>query len=252
MQAVFIVGKGQWLDEEDVVQLPVDDKFVRLPVKIQSFFRHALAHYDFDFLFKCDDDTYLHTERLLTLPVKGVEFIGSDCDNHRSVAQGGAGYLLSRRAVGLVANILPYYGRSEDTWVSYAVQREGIPLHFSARLKKDHLDYPRMGNDLITAHRCSTQFMRLIDEGIEKPGATDVFQFYMVQHTHWVGPLKLLRNGVFLSRSGGLSGRWEMRDHDETLVLNWNHWPATRLKKTATGYGNLKYRLDLLETASSM
>ncbi len=56
-------GKTGW-EEEDTVGLDAPDGYNELPAKVKSFFRYALENYEFEWLFKCDDDTYLELSRL--------------------------------------------------------------------------------------------------------------------------------------------------------------------------------------------
>ena len=45
----------------------VEDDYRHLPAKGLAFYQYALEHYDFDWLFKCDDDTWLALDRLESL-----------------------------------------------------------------------------------------------------------------------------------------------------------------------------------------
>lgn len=76
--ALFFTGAGETCNERGLVQFSCPDDYIHLPCKVQNFYRYALAHHDFDYVFKCDDDTYVHTERLLGLLKFGVDFIGND------------------------------------------------------------------------------------------------------------------------------------------------------------------------------
>jgi hypothetical protein len=64
ISARFFVGSGECPEEPDTVGLDVPDDYEHLPIKVLQFFRYALAHFEFDWLFKCDDDTYLAADRL--------------------------------------------------------------------------------------------------------------------------------------------------------------------------------------------
>src|SRR5690349_1177070 len=73
MKALFFVGRAPGLECEEpgLVQLPVSDEYGQLTVKVLAFYRYALEYFSFDYLFKCDDDTYVHVERLRKLPRPG-------------------------------------------------------------------------------------------------------------------------------------------------------------------------------------
>jgi len=48
-----------------------------LPQKTRWFCAWAIANCEFDYLFKCDDDTYVCLERLLASP-RGAKYVGHD------------------------------------------------------------------------------------------------------------------------------------------------------------------------------
>lgn len=239
--AFFLVGKTDHV-QDDTVPVPIEDGYDKTAFRLQAFFRHALNAWSFDYLFKCDDDTYVRANRLFQLT--GYEFVGSTDLAHLGYAQGGAGYLLSRRAVSVVADAAPPYRPSEDIWVSLVVQQAGLEFKPSPQLLMAHHDWPRPDNDIVTAHWCSPHLLHLIHEGFVAPGSTDVVRFFLAQHPHWWGPVKLLRNGIFLGKTSDIAGRWEFLDNAETLVLNWYNWPRSVLKRSPAGYQNECFRLD--------
>ncbi|MGQ0641882.1 MAG: hypothetical protein ACT4P6_14120 [Gemmatimonadaceae bacterium] len=63
--ALFFAGVGASADHAELVVLPADDDYGHLSTKVHCFYRYALEHCDFDFVFKCDDDTYVCVERLV-------------------------------------------------------------------------------------------------------------------------------------------------------------------------------------------
>jgi hypothetical protein len=165
MQAMFFVGTGQSALEKDVVVIPTRDDYESLPRKVQAFYRHCLERYDFDYLFKCDDDTYLVCERLSALIKDGHDFIGS-ADWWPSHADGGAGYVLSRPATEIVARAdCPEFGK-EDLWVTGVLRSAGIEFQMSSLLLQNHREFPTPENDIISAHWCSPEIMREIHRGI--------------------------------------------------------------------------------------
>ncbi len=87
-------------DEPDTVILPCKDDYMSLPKKTFSCFKYALENYDFKYLFKCDDDTFVVPERLLHLS-EPKDIVSNSWLNQLS---GGAGYFLSRDCVQRVVN----------------------------------------------------------------------------------------------------------------------------------------------------
>jgi hypothetical protein len=160
----FFVGGGQPVDgEDDTIVLAADDSYGLLPGKVIAFFRHALEHFEFDWLFKCDDDTYVALDRLRTLLEFDVEMVGNETLADRGSPSGGAGYLLSRRMVERIVldGSLTEWG-AEDVIVGEAAIRHGATWESTARLRWSANPSPRLDNDLITAHWCSPERMRAI------------------------------------------------------------------------------------------
>ena len=128
MEAVFFVGPGG-STEDDIVVLDAPDDYEHLPAKVLAFYRHALNHMSFDYLFKCDDDTYVATERLPELAT-GVDMIGNEfLDGPNQYASGGAGYLLSRNAVAILSehDQFPSIGDEDLIFTRFLVDRGVSP-----------------------------------------------------------------------------------------------------------------------------
>lgn len=105
----------------------------RLPEKTYKMLEKSLEH-EWDFLFKCDDDTYVAHNKLVKLidkynPLEDL-YIGYPI---RSVgwtyAQGGAGYLLTRTAVKKCLNSFKSLKIAEDYSVGKALLEEGVTLN---------------------------------------------------------------------------------------------------------------------------
>lgn len=74
----FVVGRTHEaeleavMDEEErqhgnFLRLPMQERYDRLPYKVVTFMRAALERWDFEYLFKVDDDVYIRTDRVLPL-----------------------------------------------------------------------------------------------------------------------------------------------------------------------------------------
>jgi hypothetical protein len=76
---LFVLGAGNANASEDELILPVRDDYLALPVKMRAAFRWALEH-GFDYVFKCDRDTFIHADRLLVSAREhfeaGHDFVG--------------------------------------------------------------------------------------------------------------------------------------------------------------------------------
>lgn len=106
----------------------------RLPKKTYKMLVKSLD-YEWDFLFKCDDDTFVAFDRLINL-LKSYDFdntlyIGMQIVNPFAYAQGGAGYVLSRSAVQACVNASEIFLTSpisEDRTLGAALKSQGIDL----------------------------------------------------------------------------------------------------------------------------
>jgi hypothetical protein len=234
VQAVFFVGRGGGNGETDVFEMTTADDYPGLPSKVHAFCRHALEHHEFDYLFKCDDDTYLVPGRLLELAANNTPFVGSSAFAPRGFASGGAGYLISREAVSAIAAALPPGPRdifrlegAEDVWVSNLLREHGFPLTPTPLLQPRHDRLPHLANDIVTAHYCGPDLMRVIDRLITDARIVAVLN---AEHAFWQGPVKLLSNSLFLGGASAPHGRWEWDAPAQTLILQWFHWPPDRLE----------------------
>eukprot|EP00300_Choanocystis_sp_HF-7_P036526 c52384_g1_i1.p1 GENE.c52384_g1_i1~~c52384_g1_i1.p1 ORF type:complete len:437 (-),score=129.08 c52384_g1_i1:133-1443(-) len=103
----------------DIVRVPVREAYFNLTLKTGEFFRYAVSNYNFDYAFKCDDDSFVRIDHLLEeLKRHGTERVymgkiwtGTPVDrrvDHFSVYKeyspfaAGAGYALSRDLVEFI------------------------------------------------------------------------------------------------------------------------------------------------------
>lgn len=168
VEVLFLVGVGDSIDKPRVVepeehgrigrelQIPCPDTYAALPQKTAAFCRWACEQRAFDYLFKCDDDTYLVPGRLLERDLRGIDYLGSPLFIGIPYASGGAGYFLSRRATEYVADQMKEREGPEDLIVSQHLHKNGIRLHpdrgFVA-VRNDVLR-PKPDNYLVTSHAC--------------------------------------------------------------------------------------------------
>jgi hypothetical protein len=153
VEILFFIGDPNLQQPElrgDEVWLPCPDGYAELPQKTRGMCNWFLKHSDFEFLFKCDDDTYVCVDRLLAHP-KQHDYIGH---NLREYASGGAGYFLSRKAAAIVARDLENTTGPEDLLVGRLLKENGIDIQhdrgFGYWANWDEI--PRQENDRITSH----------------------------------------------------------------------------------------------------
>ncbi len=170
---IFIVGGGRGpLPVRDGCQLfcPCPDDYGSLSLKVRWLCLWAIANYNFDFLFKCDDDTYVHLERLLGCDTPG-DYVGGTIPGHEyRHASGGAGYRLTRDAAIQVANSLMTKAWYEDLLVWNLLTAAGIPLQPDARFHYNSEPFPARDNDQITCHWCGQERMHEIHRGLYPAG----------------------------------------------------------------------------------
>ncbi len=161
--AVFLLGCPTAVAPEQIgahaLVLPCPDDYASLPQRTMWFCRWATqvlgTQYQWDYLFKCDDDTYISIPRLLAFDPAGRDYIGAEWRPGVGYGSGGAGYSLSRRAAAIVAERLaPHPTGAEDLLVGRVLRAAGIELSIDSRFvpfgSSDRR--PRADNDLITLH----------------------------------------------------------------------------------------------------
>ena len=160
MTARFVVGDGPKIEEPDVWQVPAGDNYFNQD-KLRLALRYAVGHGApmFDYLFKCDDDTYLVPERLESaitdVEVHQPHYIGRRCGINNDYCHGGAGYLLSRWMVCALCHAPATTEDSEDGWVGLRC-RAVTALVDCQRFCDKPTEWPTQRNDLITTHQLRT------------------------------------------------------------------------------------------------
>ncbi len=217
----FFTGGDAPPDGADVIGLPVDDSYPYLPSKVMAFFRHALEHFDFDWLFKCDDDTYVDLTRLAKLTGAGIDLIGNEFLASRGSPSGGAGYFLSRIMVeSLVAEAdIPQTG-DEDVLIREAAIRLGAVTRATNRLVYDHSRFPRVENAVVSSHGCGSDRMRAIHTIRFSTPVGEI----PVCHPQWKDQIQLFEDGTFIRKSTDCAGIYQ--ENDGSFLLRWFDWGA--------------------------
>lgn len=150
---MFFEGGGQeYKRTDDVLMMKCADDDKSLSVKTYLFAKYCLENYDFDYIFKCDDDSYVHLPRLAIYRPKG-DYVGHDMGGF---ASGGAGYFLSKRAVQMIVEGMQDCPpqRAEDVAVGKTLHKYGVKITHDARFRpyNPDRDVPHPDNDIITGH----------------------------------------------------------------------------------------------------
>jgi hypothetical protein len=253
IEGVFFVGDGPAPVEPDVICLPVPDDYDSLSIKVHAFYRHALDHLAFEYLFKCDDDTYVHLERLTALARPGVDFVGSREFESKGFASGGAGYLMSRSLIEhfVAEPVVPRC--DEDVVFSARVPRERARWEISDALHGLGACFPDFTNDMITGHWCPPPQMRRVHAAVTGTDHGSVILDLRAAHRVWSGTIRLFADGVFWSRGpASPHGTWQAAGRGKQLLLRWHHWPVDSLELNEAGFAGPNLRAEFSCAADRM
>lgn len=231
----FFLGSNPLLEGDgvDTIILDSPDDYEHLPKKVFDFFRYALENYEFDWLFKCDDDTYLALDRLEELIDSEYELIGDIALEKRGAPSGGAGYLMARSLVEKIVECqnVPETG-SEDLVFGALSQHLGARCLASRRLQSDKEPFPQRDNDIITAHWCDPRQLKRIDSYY---AATIVATYHGI-HDLWRDLLFFYVDGTFMRVNNGDSGVYKVGV--DSLELHWHDWGDDVLQRETDRYRN--------------
>ena len=133
--------------QADEVMLPVPDDYFHLVHKVRAMHRWLQSRVGgYDFVYKCDTDTYVSIARLLSSGFQNYDFSGGPAGP--GFVAGGGGYWLSRRAYNITAQE-PITNWAEDCWVSQKLSAHGITPHTDVRYSDNPVT---LNNDLISTH----------------------------------------------------------------------------------------------------
>ncbi len=150
--------------------LPCPGDYPSLPQRTRWFCRWALSVDGWEYLFKCDDDTYVVAARLAAYDTmlevrcdssgtswperRPRDYIGAEWKPGVAYGSGGGGYLLSRRAATIAAEKLTHETGAEDALVGQVLREAGIRLSIEPRFVPfgSMAHRPKPDNDLITVH----------------------------------------------------------------------------------------------------
>lgn len=151
----FFLGEASTLDwPSDTVQVPRNDK--DQTAKMSWIIRWAFDK-GYDYLFKCDMDTYVHVGRLLASGFEKHPWSGGH-GSKETGPYGGSGYWLNRELMGKLNDYGTMNGIvrpwDEDRWVGGNLVLLGYAqqLHLDWRYNSRTNEGPEIGNDIITTH----------------------------------------------------------------------------------------------------
>ena len=225
---------GSEEDMSDVVQLDVNDSYIFLPAKGIAFYQFALEHYNFDWLFKCDDDSYVALDRLETLCKDDCDMVGDISVLRRGAPSGGAGYLMRRQLVEKFVQHekeIPETG-AEDLIFGSMTRSLGARMRADNRLNLGNAPSPRYNNDVVSCHWCSPEKLRDIHN--IRFRQKDIITCKAV-HPYWRDEIRFFPNGRFMRRLSGCSGNYRYEEGKRILRLIWDDWDEEQLELQSDG-----------------
>jgi hypothetical protein len=229
----FFVGRGADVTgENDVVVLDVDDGYGCLPLKVREAFSYALRHYDADWLFKCDDDTYVVLDRLSSIPSSRYDLIGDESVDTRGAPSGGAGYFVSMALAARICSdrTLPAIG-AEDLVIGRAAAAKGARLASSTLLCKGRARLPSSVNAQVSCHWCNPLALGVVHD-LMMHGEGRVIR---AVHRVWRDDVFLLKSGYFARKNGGAMGRWT-EVSPGMLQMDWFDWDREFFIRSGEAY----------------
>lgn len=137
----FLGGVCKGSPDEIVVDAP--DDYRMLTRKVWKVFEYALTN-GYDYVFKCDADTYVHVPRLLKSGFEKLDYLGH---------YGGSGYWVSRRAMQALLDTHDFvWEDAEDEVVFRSLAKVGIEATEDSRFNSRTSEGPAEGNEVITVH----------------------------------------------------------------------------------------------------
>ena len=228
VSVVFFSGKSE-PSEPDLITLSAPDDYMSCAEKVGEFFRWALLQVGWEWLVKCDDDTYLDIERLEDL-IKGMDvnsFAGNDHIFKKSgFAGGGSGYILHR---GIIENMVnddyPIKKGYEDRIISSKAIKHGAVPWPTKRLWYCKSIIPTSRNDQVTCHRVKPHEMRAIHSIRHFP---ELMRLPVV-NSAWADTLVFYHGGGFQQLNRLACGAFEQMENH--IILRWFEWPVEKLSR---------------------
>jgi len=164
----FIIGEKS-SSHPHILAVDCDD--ANLPMKLYLAYKICFERERFDYVFTCDDDTYVVVDRLLNCGFEKYDYMGHIYKSH---AEGGAGFFLSRRAIEEITSFSPNdplisQAIASDTMVGNLCHASKVVAHHDNRFKQGYSSekkpdpvLPHPDNNVITGHYLNREQFRQI------------------------------------------------------------------------------------------
>ena len=125
----FFSGPSERTPEADEVFLNCDDSYAGLPSKVQAIVLWALER-GYDYVLKCDDDVVLLPVKFANSGFQNYDFVGhANGDPGSVLVPWGFCYVLSKKAMELVAKAPLPNNNNDEAWVGHTLYSHGIRLN---------------------------------------------------------------------------------------------------------------------------
>lgn len=170
VDCLFFVGSDCDVSRDDEIQLDAPDDWNGMPRKMQEVCRWASSR-DYDFLFKCDTDSYVCVSRLLSSGFEKYHYSGCCGEEPNQYPDAcfpanGGGYWLSRRAFSFLAEHMNIgLGKHCEDWCVFLslMKGAGIFVHHDSRYQANRpipRQVPSAANDFILLHDSGENCLR--------------------------------------------------------------------------------------------
>jgi hypothetical protein len=226
----FFIGEGTHTGEEDAVGLMVSDAGAELPGKVLAMLTRALENHEFDWIFRCEDTSYVDLDRLASLVSAGADVVA---DGRIMDGGGGCGntcYLLSRGIAGRLVRDgrIAAKGSDRELVVREAL-RLGAKVVLSDSLRSDGLSHPRADNAIVCGRAGDPARMR----AVHSLRTTEPTVELRAEHPGWKDSLLVHADGTFARKAGYWAGT-VARD-PAGMLLKWFDWEPERLVEAPDG-----------------
>ena len=161
----FFYGNGTRQPEADEVFLDVPDDYRSLSKKIRAICKWALEN-GYEYMFKCDDDTFVWSDRLLDSDFYGKDCVGYDWGGF----VGGFACWLSKKAMEAIANAPDTTEPADDVWVGKVLGNLGVKIthdtryHPNSENKFVKIENIPLEHPYIAIHACDADTIRELYE----------------------------------------------------------------------------------------
>lgn len=241
----FFIGDKESQDKENVINLDCDDGYKGCAEKQLKILEYCYNNIEFDYLFQCDDDTYVVIDKFEQYQfVDNIEYLGFPLITHKfNYAHGGAGFFLNKNSINKILSnnklneILKKHTFS-DAFIGEITKEENIQLtgtyYFNpGKYTLDEIGFaqllPTKNNCFITAHYITPELMYKTynhfnnNEEINNIYLYKKINIYEKPDGQWYYNYNSICYGPFLS-SWDAEAHYMMTNHaiDEEIIDNNN------------------------------